>query len=339
MPQPLITTIMPTLDDSMILGDPRSGKTRAAIHEMCCFLAHRFLPQPPKVYGAFDLDPESDLRLLFLSAETPKREIQMFIQASLRALGLPRTREREFRSHLLSHFQWFSKEDGCFQWFLNHEYLIEVIKHLDFRPDLVYVDALTDIWPGAERPDREAELINVLRTVAQVSGGFVWRIIHHRNAAGGLAGGFPLKAWARHRLTWDQKAFNAEEGISEFAVTTESHWSGTKTFASTMTVTGPTLKPTTISYRTVASLPERKDTSKGKGSPRQFTRQGKRVAGAIDRGHGTIKKLAATLHLTEKRVRDIINAELVSSNQFEATKVGKAYHYSRVAKYKLAVDG
>jgi len=336
MPIPVIDTILPTLEDSLIVGDPNAGKTRAAIHEMMCLLCGPLLTERPKVYGLFEMDTARIPNIVFISAETGQREIQILFNAAVAALGINRRKLATFTEHMLDHFQVFSKEDATFRWFYpDPEVLIDEINDLRFKPDIIYVDALTDVCPGCEKPDIEADFIAVLRDVTHTCGGFAWRFIHHTNAQRKEAGGFPLKAWARHRLNLTRTAFDETKGISAYDITADSHWAGTKTYKSTMTVTGPSLMPKTMSYQTVPSLTTPK--SAAGPTPGPFTRQEQRIATAIDKGITTVTGLAKALKLSAKYIRDTLNHVLIPAGQFQVVKTeAKVRHYGRVTAYRMA---
>ena len=117
MPVPVIDTILPTLEDSLIVGDPNAGKTRAAIHEMMCLLCGPLLADRPKVYGLFEMDAARVPNIVFISAETGQREIQILFNAAVAALGINRRKAMAFDQHMQDHFQVFSKEDATFRWF------------------------------------------------------------------------------------------------------------------------------------------------------------------------------------------------------------------------------
>jgi len=336
MPVPMIDTILPTLEDSLIVGDPNAGKTRAAIHEMMCLLVGPLLTGRPKVYGLFEMDAARVPNIVFISAETGQREIQILFNATVAALGINRRRVATFNQHMQDHFQVFSKEDAPFRWFYpDPQVLIEEITDLRFKPDIIYVDALTDVCPGCEKPDVEADFIALLRDVTHTCGGFAWRFIHHTNAQKREAGGFPLKAWARHRLHLTRTAFDETKGISAYDITADSHWAGTKTYKATMTVTGPSLMPRTTSYQSAPSLITPK--SAPGPLPGPFTRQEQRIAAAIDKGITNVAALQKALKLSGKYIRDTLNQVLIPSGQFEVVKtVAKVRHYGRVAAYRMA---
>lgn len=336
MPIPVIDTILPTLEDSLIVGDPNAGKTRAAIHEMMCLLCGPLLTERPKVYGLFEMDAARVPNIVFISAETGQREIQILFNAAVAALGINRRQRATFNQHMLDHFQVFSKEDATFRWFYPEpDVLIDEINDLRFKPDIIYVDALTDVCPGCEKPDVEADFIAVLRDVTHTCGGFAWRFIHHTNAQKREAGGFPLKAWARHRLNLTRTAFDETKGISAYDITADSHWAGTKTYKSTMTVTGPSLMPKTMSYQTVPSLTTPK--SAAGPTPGPFTRQEQRIATAIDKGISTVTGLEKALKLSAKYIRDTLNHVLIPAGQFQVVKTeAKVRHYGRVRAYRMA---